>query len=377
MAERPIHKVEVAGDTTGLREFANGQDSGIIIPSGTTAQRETNPVEGTIRYNSDDDAIEFYIGSSWITLSESGVEGLIGNAAADGTTKGVASFTATEFTVASGNVALGTVPATKLSGTTAQFNTALSDGSFATLAGSETIENKTFDSGAQTAVTIDLADVAGGSLTFTGTTTEFNNALSDGSFATLAGTEGLQNKTIDLTNNTLDGTTTEFNTALSDDSFAFLAATQTIQNKSLGSGTTFSSEVDGSGEALRDVYLKSYKETKVGLTSSSGTITIDCSAGNTGSITLTENITAIAFTNVATSGVQTYTIEVTQDAAAAYTWDGGASLTTYTTNAASVTPKTAGGGGWAMSSGLSSIDLVTFIFVDGGAPYINALQDFQ
>lgn len=377
MAERPIHKVEVAGDTTGLREFANGQDSGIIVPSGTTLQRESNPVEGTIRYNTTDDAIEFYVGTSWISLSETGVENLIGDAAADGSTKGVASFTATEFSITSGNVALGTVPAAKISGTTANFNSALSDGDFATLAGSETIENKTFDSGAQTLMTIDLADVAGGTLVFTGTTVEFNNALSDGSFATLAGTEGLQNKTIDLTNNTLDGTTTEFNSALSGDDFAFLAASQTVSNKALGSGTTFAAEIDGAGFAIKDFYIKDFKETKVALTSSSGAITIDLSQANTGSITLTENITSIAFTNVATSGVSTFTVAVTQDAAAAYTWDGGASLTTYTTNGSSVTPKTAGGGGWAMSSGLGSIDLVTFIFIDGGLPYINALQDFQ
>lgn len=46
--------------------------------------------------------------------------------------------------------------------------------------------------------TIDL-----GSNTITGTTAEFNTALSDGSFATLAGTEILTNKTIDGSSNTI------------------------------------------------------------------------------------------------------------------------------------------------------------------------------
>ena len=69
--------------------------------------------------------------------------------------------------------------------------------------------------------------------TLTGTTAQFNTALSDGDFATLAGTETLTNKTINLTNNTLTGTTAQFNTALSDGDFATLAGTETLTNKTI------------------------------------------------------------------------------------------------------------------------------------------------
>jgi hypothetical protein len=46
----------------------------------------------------------------------------------------------------------------------------------------------------------------------------------------------LTNKTIDLTDNTLSGTTAEFNTALSDGSFATLAGSETISNKTIAGG---------------------------------------------------------------------------------------------------------------------------------------------
>ena len=113
---------------------------------------------------------------------------------------------------ASGNV---------LTGTLAEFNTALSDGDFATLAGVETLTNKT----------VNLA--AANNNTLTGTTAEFNTALSDGDFATLAGTETITNKTVNLANNTLTGTIAQFNTALSDGTFATLAGTEALTNKTV------------------------------------------------------------------------------------------------------------------------------------------------
>ena len=64
----------------------------------------------------------------------------------------------------------------------------LSSGTFVTTAESQTLTNKS---------------VALGSNTITGTTAQFNTALTDNDFATLAGSETLTNKVINASNNTL------------------------------------------------------------------------------------------------------------------------------------------------------------------------------
>ena len=121
------------------------------------------------------------------------------------------------------------------------------------------------------------------------------------------------------------------------------------------------------------IVLKDYAETDVAVTSSSGVVSIDLANGNTGSITLTENITDIDFTNVPTNGVSTFTLQITQDST-----DRTVAINAVTVNGGgNVTAKTAGGTGYTVSSGASAIDLVTFLFLDAGTPLLNALQDFS
>jgi hypothetical protein len=54
---------------------------------------------------------------------------------------------------------------------------------------------------------------------------------------TIDGTQTLTNKTINLTSNTLSGTTAQFNTALSDGDFATLAGSETLSSKTLTTPT--------------------------------------------------------------------------------------------------------------------------------------------
>jgi len=119
--------------------------------------------------------------------------------------------------------------------------------------------------------------------------------------------------------------------------------------------------------------LKAYSETKQTVTSSSSVVAIDMSAGNTGAITLSENITDIDFTNVPTSGVSTFTLQITQDST-----DRTVAINAVTVNAGSdVTAKTAAGAGYTVSTGSGAIDLVTFLFVDAGTPLLTIQQAFS
>jgi len=145
-----------------------------------------------------------------------------------------------------------------LTGTTAEFNTALSDDSFATLTNSVTLTNKTLTSPTITSPTVTSLALTDSSIVFEGSTDDANEltltVADPGSDVTVtiqaatdtlvgrATTDTLTNKTInsdsntltlDLSEGTLTGTTAEFNSALSDDSFATLTNTVTLTNKTL------------------------------------------------------------------------------------------------------------------------------------------------
>ena len=97
----------------------------------------------------------------------------------------------------------------------------LTAGTFITTNSTNTLENKS----------IDLTDN-----TLTGTTAEFNTALTDNDFATLAGSEVLTNKTIDASSNTLSNIA---NSALTNSSVSIIADDSSAQSISLGGSILF------------------------------------------------------------------------------------------------------------------------------------------
>ncbi len=129
------------------------------------------------------------------------------------------------------------------SGTFAAWNVAITltdGGNYLTPAGAQVITDKTIALGSNTIsgtkAQFDTA-LTDGDFVYVGTIADFNSALTDGDFATLAGSETLINKGISLANNTITGTIAQFNAALTDGDFATLAGSETLINKTLTSPT--------------------------------------------------------------------------------------------------------------------------------------------
>jgi hypothetical protein len=118
---------------------------------------------------------------------------------------------------------------TNKSGSNSQWT---NDEAYITAATTDTLTNKS----------IDLTDN-----TVTGTLAEFNTAVSDETVVGRATTDTLTNKSISLTTNTVTGTIAELNTAVSDETVVGRATTDTLTNKTLsapafsGTATTFTS----------------------------------------------------------------------------------------------------------------------------------------
>jgi hypothetical protein len=142
-----------------------------------------------------------------------------------------------------------------ITGTKAEFNTAMSDADFATLAGTETLTNKTL-----TSPTVSGLTLSDGSFVVEGATADdFELTISAGNptadrtvtfqdasgtvalttdftgYVTETGTQTLSNKSISLGSNTVTSTLSQLNTAVSDADLASLAGAETLTNKTLTS----------------------------------------------------------------------------------------------------------------------------------------------
>ena len=96
-------------------------------------------------------------------------------------------------------------------------------------------------------VTLTNKTLTFGNNTISGTFAQFNTAVTDATLVSTTGSETLTNKSVNLANNTLTGTFAQFNTAVSNATLVSTTGTETLTNKSLTAPTlTGSSSSAGS-----------------------------------------------------------------------------------------------------------------------------------
>ena len=232
----PIKATFTGSDVTGLAEYqaadfigvvdggtgaATHTANAILLGNGTSAlQSSAIQISGTSISTSDSTQIQINEGLDVSgALSVGGALTVTGNLTVQGTTTTVNSstieitnsFTFEGSTADAYETVLGVVDPTA----DRTINLPNASGTIVLQDTTDTLTNKTINSASNT-ITI----------------TESN--ISDLQSYILAGsTDTLTNKSISLTSNTLTGTTAEFNTALSDGSFATLAGTETLTNKTI------------------------------------------------------------------------------------------------------------------------------------------------
>ena len=90
------------------RRLKSGR-SGVVLPTGSAANRPDNPAFGMIRYNTDSSLVEFYNGSIWASLGTGGsitytVDDFTGDGVETEFTMSVAETTATQLIVFVGSI---------------------------------------------------------------------------------------------------------------------------------------------------------------------------------------------------------------------------------------------------------------------------------
>ena len=111
-------------------------------------------------------------------------------------------------------------------------------------------------------------------------------------------------------------------------------------------------------EASTNMLLQSYDEVTPTPAIAAGVLDLDFAAGRVQSVSLTENVTSLTFSNLPASGkTASLSVKLAQDATGARTFAFPAAV------------KFSGGAAPTLSAGASEYDWLTFITLDGGTTY--------
>ena len=226
-------------------------------------------------------------------------------------------------------------------------------------AGVVSIEGVTIATSSNT-LTLSNKSISLGSNTITGTTAQFNTALTDGDFATLAGTETLTNKTLtaakianggflaDANGNELIIFTTTAS-AVNEITIANAATGNAPSITATGGDTNIDLNIGAKGTGLIKETTARYQDV---VTATDGaTVTFDLSDGNYQKVTLGGNRT-LALSNVKVG--QFFVLDLVQDAT------GSRTVTWFTTI------KWAGGAAPTLTTTASKIDTLGFVCTSAG-----------
>lgn len=169
----------------------------------------------------------------------------------------VVATTNNTLTLSNKTIALGS---NTVSGTLAEFNSALTDADFATINGAETLTNKTISGTSNT-----LTNIANTSLTNSSVTVNGSSISLGGSATVTAVNPNALTISTGLSGTSYDGSTAV--TIAVDSTIATTSSSQTLTNKTLGSGTALSSDLSaatykitglGTPSASTDAVTKQY-----------------------------------------------------------------------------------------------------------------------